>query len=96
MWNDERDRPRPPVVEPEILPPEHRGQQRRDEVFIRHRVFVARPGPLGMVLALVGLAAFAAIGIVLFLGLFLFLLPAVGVMIAAFLLAALLGGPRRL
>jgi len=33
---------------------------------------------------------------VLFLGLFLFLLPAVGVMIAAFLLAALLGGPRRL
>jgi hypothetical protein len=48
-----------------------------------------------MILALIGLAAFAAAGIVLFLGLFFFLLPALGVMLAAFLLAALLRGPQR-
>ncbi len=99
MWNDDRDRPRRPVAEPEILPPDHAGRRRRDQdqLWVRQRIFVARPqGPLGVVLALVGLAAFAAAGIVLFLGLFLFLLPMLGVMTAAFILAALLRGPRRL
>jgi hypothetical protein len=99
MWNDDRDRPRQPVAEPEILPPDHAGpkQPPQDQVWMRQRVFVARPpGPLGIVLALIGAAAFAAAGIVLFLGLFFFLLPALGVMMAVFILAALLRGPRRL
>ena len=81
MWNDDRDRPRQPVAEPEILPPDRAGPRRQDQVWMQQRVFVARPGPLGMALALIGLAAFAAAGIVLFLGLFLFLLPALGVMV---------------
>ena len=98
MWNDERDRPRPPVAEPEIIPPDHRDPRRRpeDQLYMRQRVFVAQPGPVGTLLALVGLVAFAATGILLFLGLFFFLLPALGVMLAAFVLAALLRGPRRL
>jgi hypothetical protein len=99
MWNDERDRPRRPVAEPEIIPPDHRNPRDprppQDQLYGRQRIFVAQPGPVGTLLALVGLAAFAAAGILLFLGLFFFLLPALGVMLAAFVLAALLRGPRR-
>jgi len=97
MWNDEREKPRRPVAEPEILPPERAGPRRpQEQVWVRQRVYVARPGPIGAVLALIGLAAFVATGIVLFLGLFIFLLPALGALMAVFILAALLRRPRRL
>jgi hypothetical protein len=106
MVNNSRDgegAPRRPVAEPEILPPDRaqepsdRTQEMRaDQFFVRQRVFIAPPGPLGAVLAFVALAAIAASGVLLFLGLFLFLLPVVGAMVAGFLIAALLRGPRRL
>lgn len=93
------DRPRRPIAEPEIIPPDRGGGPSRREpepIWTRRRIHIARPGPLGLALGLIGLGAFAAVAIVAFLGLFLILIPAVGVMIAAFVLAALLRGPRRL
>jgi hypothetical protein len=97
MWNsrDDENQPRQPVAEPEILPPSGVRQRRDDELWARQRVFIAKPGPLGAVLAFLALGAFAAVGVLLFLGLFLFMLPVVGAMVAAFLIAALLRGPRR-
>jgi hypothetical protein len=101
MWNssrDGRDQPRRPVAEPEIIPPGHPDPRARagGPVWVHQRVAFARPGPLGIALGLIGLGVFAAVGIVAFLGLFIILIPVVGVMIAAFILAALLRGPRRL
>ena len=95
--DDGWDRPRRPVAEPEIIPPGRADPSRREPepVWARQRIYVARPGPLGIALGLIGLGALAAVGIVAFLGLFLILIPAVGVMVAAFILAALLRGPRR-
>ena len=97
MWNDEDGRPRRPVTEPEILPPERVGQRRpaSEQVWVRQRVFVAPPGPLGVALGLLVLAAAAALGLVLFLGFFLVALPLAGAMVLAFVVAALLRGPRR-
>jgi hypothetical protein len=105
MWNSrDDDRPRKPAAEPEIIPPGRADPRSRqpdhsrepDRIWAQQRVYIARPGPLGVALGLIGLGAFAAVGIVAFLGLFLILIPVVGVMIAAFILAALLRGPRRL
>ena len=99
MWNSQDgDRPRKPAAEPEIIPPGRADPRARqpDQVWARQRVYIARPGPLGIALGLIGLGAFAAVGLVAFLGIFLILIPVVGVMIAAFILAALLRGTRRL
>jgi hypothetical protein len=101
MWSssdDGRDRPRRPVAEPEIIPPGRPDPRARqpDQVWVHQRIKIARPGPLGIVLGLLGLCVFAAVGIVAFLGLFLILIPALGILIAGFILAALLRGPRRL
>jgi hypothetical protein len=101
MWNssdDGRDRPRRPVAEPEIIPPGRPDPRPRqsDRVWVRQRVIIKPPGPLGFALGLIALAAFAAVGIVAFLGFFLILVPALGILVAGFILAALLRGPRRL
>ncbi|HXQ53800.1 MAG TPA: hypothetical protein VN802_22100 [Stellaceae bacterium] len=99
MGNDRDDgQPRHPVAEPEILPPERADPRRRgaDGVWVTHqRVFIAPPGPLGMVLGLIAMAALAALGVLAFLGFFLILIPALGVMVAAIVLAALFRGARR-
>ena len=96
--DDARGRPRRPVAEPEIIPPGSAdpGPRVPGPGWARQRIYVARPGPLGVALGLIGLGALAALGIVAFLGLFLILVPAVGLLIAALILAALLRGPRRL
>jgi hypothetical protein len=98
MWNDDDGRPRQPVTEPEILPPDRAGARRAagEQIWVRQRVFVAPPGPLGVALGLLVLAAVAALGLVLFLGFFLVALPIAGAMALAFVVAALLRGPRRL
>jgi hypothetical protein len=101
MWTASDDgRPRQPVTEPEILPPDHAGAGPRargaEQIWVRQRVFVAPPGPLGVVLGLVALVALAALGVVAFLGLFLLALPLAGALIVAGGLAMLLRGPRRL
>jgi hypothetical protein len=93
------------VAAPEILPHERTGgagrarepEGRPEEFWVRgQRIVITRPGPLAMVLGLLALGALVAVGAVLFLGFFLLLIPAIGVMVAGFILAALLRGPRRL
>ncbi len=98
MWNSSDDgRPRRPVTEPEILPPDHAGQQRQapDPVWVRQRVFVAPPGPMGIAMGLIALAALVGVGFVALLGFFLLALPLAGAMVVAFVLVAMLRGPRR-
>jgi hypothetical protein len=92
------DEARPPRAEPEILPPEHADPRRRrgePEIWISsHRMSFATPGPFALILGLLGLGALAAVGLVLFVGLFLFWLPIVGALALGLFLAALLRGPR--
>jgi len=98
MWNsNDDDRARQPVTEPEIIPPDRAGQPRRapDRVWVRQRVFVAPPGPMGIAMGLIALVALAGVGLVALLGFFVLALPLVGAMLAAFILAAMLRGPRR-
>lgn len=99
MYLDDDDaRPRPPRTEPEILPPERpedRGRAAPHPAFAQQRLVFAAPGPLGVLLALVGLGAIAVIGVVLFLGLVLLWIPVVGALAAGFIIAALLRGARR-
>jgi len=91
---------RRPIVEPEIIPPD-RGSRRRDgdeppPVWVgRHRIVLAPPGPFAMLAGLLGLAAVAVMGTLLFLGLFLFFVPILGAVVVGAILAALLRGPRR-
>ena len=97
------DRPRAPRAAPEILPPAGQGPDprwqardpRREPIFVRQRVYVARPGPLALVLGLFGVAALGFIGAVAFLSLAFFLLPLAAVGLGALVVAALLRGPRR-
>jgi hypothetical protein len=92
------DGPRQPTAEPEILPPERADPRRSgpDPVWVtQQRVFIAPPGPLGMVLGLIVTAALAALAVLAFLGFFLILLPALGVVVAALIIAALIRGVRR-
>jgi len=98
MWNSSDDgRARRPVTEPEIIPPDRADPQRRTTgpIWVRQRVFVAPPGPMGIAMGLVALAALVGVGFVALLGFFVLALPLVGAMVAAFILAAMLRGPRR-
>jgi hypothetical protein len=98
MWNSSDDgRARRPVTEPEIIPPDHTGSQRPapGPVWVRQRVFVAPAGPMGIVMGLVALAALVGVGFVALLGFVVLALPLVGAMVAAFIIAAMLRGPRR-
>ncbi len=93
------DRARPPRGAVEILPPgsdARAAPQFRHDVRMTQHVFVARPGPVGVVLFLLGLGVLAGLGLLIFLGLFLLWIPLVGVAFAGIMLSALLRGPRRL
>jgi len=84
-------------AEPEILPP-LRGDRRRAAVwpqaFIeergRQQIYVARIGPLGLVLLSLLVAMMAVAGVVLFLGAMLIWIPVVGVLAAVAIVASLL------
>src|SRR5271157_4613799 len=102
--SDFRDQPRRPAAEPEIIPPDHPGPQRTgdrrttwtvDEAGRSYRIFVAKPSPFAMVLALIGLGAALAIVIFLVLGLFLLWVPVLGIVLCGLVLSALLRGPPR-
>jgi hypothetical protein len=95
MYHSDDDR-RPREVE--IIPPGEDERPPRDgrEVWVgRHRVYIVKPGPFGVILGLLGLGALAAIGFIAFLGLFILWLPLVGVFALAAILSAFLRGPRR-
>jgi hypothetical protein len=99
MWNDDDSPPpRPPVSEPEILPPERtgpRGGAAGPVWATQHRIVFTRPGPLQLVLGFLVLAAIVAVGALALLGLVLLWLPIMGATIIAVLLAAFFRAPRR-
>ena len=89
------DRPR---AEPEIIPPDRHRPERRDHGdawTTRQRVVFVRPGPIAWLLGLLVLGALTAVGFVLFLGVFFVVIPAIGIIALAAILAAILRGPPR-
>ena len=100
MHHSDDDNRRPQKVE--IIPP---GEADRDDPWhrreegpvwtSRQRIYIAHPGPLGMILGLLGLGALFAVGVVVFLGLFVLWLPLLGLIAAGAILAALFRGPKR-
>lgn len=96
---DDVRRPR----EVEIIPPgaadrdDPRSRRENGPVWVtRQRVYIARPGPLGVILGLIGFAALLAVGFLVFLGLFVLWLPILGLVAVGVILSALLRGTRRL
>ena len=96
--------PEKPSVEPEILPPE-RGRKRAagDEARVwvagstqgTQRIFIARPGPVSIFLAVLLLAAVAVVVLVVLLGVFLIWIPVAALIVTVLVLSALLRGPVR-
>jgi hypothetical protein len=95
MAND-RDQPELPRVEPEIIPPDRDGRGpgrgadwRRpawrpygpNETAGMHRVYVARIGPFGFAMLMLGFAILAAAILLVFSGAILLLLPVVALLI---------------
>ena len=96
-FNDDPNRPRPPRAEVEILPPGHPDPRRRGAApgdpqlwMSGHRLTFRAPGPLALILGLLGLGLVAFAGFVVVLGLFLLWIPVLGALVAGVLLAALL------
>ena len=90
--------PERPRSEPEIIPPTPRGREPDARVFIRtgnaegfQRIYIARPGPFSIVLALLVIGLVAAVILLLLVGLVVIWVPVVIVLI----LAALLSGTIR-
>ena len=99
MWNDnDAPPPRPPVSEPEILPPERADPRRPDAGRIwvsQHRIVFTRPGPLQLVLGFLILATIVGLGALVLLGLVLLWLPIMGATVIALIIAAFFRAPRR-
>ena len=106
MTQRSTDEPEQPRSEPEIIPPgrplrgwrrERRAEELRAAFEARRleRVYVGRPRPFAILLALLGLAAVAAALVVFVLGTVLIALPLIGTIVAVALLAGLLRGSRR-
>jgi hypothetical protein len=95
-------RPKPqgekPRSEPEIIPPEHAGRTAqgtpRMRVFVdtrgTERVYIAKPGPLGIILVILITGILSAVMLILLLGAFLIWLPVVVLLVAAAIIAGLL------
>ena len=83
--------PEKPRVEPEIIPPD-RARARPSAAWIHesgvHRIYVGRVGPFGIGLLLLGIGLFAAMAILLVLGLFLILIPVAGLLLAVAVISA--------
>jgi len=97
MYHSDDDDRRPREVE--IIPPDETDDQRRrpeGPIWVsRQRIYIARPGPFGLILGLLGLAALLAVGFLVFLGLFVLWLPLLGILAIGLLISALLRGPRK-
>jgi hypothetical protein len=100
MYHDSDDDRRPREVE--ILPPEHnrgddpwRSRAAGPVWMSQRRIYIARPGPFGLILGLLGLATLLAAGFFVFLGLFVLWLPLLGLLAVGAVLSAVLRGPRR-
>lgn len=97
-----------PRREPEIIPPDRRrGRSARDRSGIwasidggsarrsSSRIYLVRPGPLAMLLAVLALAALAALTLVVLIGVFLVWVPALVLLAAAIMLSGLVRGRFR-
>ena len=100
MSEHHSDPPRPPRVEPEIIPPDaaRYGQHDDDAIFMRygrgygtHRIYIARPGWPAIILGLLILGAFAATMLIVLLG-FVLLLP---ILVGGIVLALIAGALSR-
>ncbi len=102
MFHSEDDPHHParrPQAEPEIIPPDRPGGPRLDggpRLRVTSHRFVVTPEPFSGLLALFAFGAVALASAVALLGLFLLAVPILGAVLAGFILAALLRGPRRL
>src|SRR5262249_37748588 len=97
-----RDRvPERPRAEPEIIPPDDRGARVWGDWRTSfdgertRRVFVARVGPLGFGIVALAVSTLAALLFLLVLGAFVVLIPIVGLLVVAAVIASLLRGGRR-
>ncbi len=99
MSNHDQGRPwKRPRKEPEIIPPERSGRDdnargiwiavnEQGEPGGRRRVYVARPGPFTIIVALAVLALIAAVILIVLLSLALLWIPVVIVLVAALILS---------
>ena len=94
MRNDDASRPERPRSEPEIIPPPRPGAQARPHVWIAvdehggaRRVYVARPGPFAILLALLVFGLILAAVVLVLLGVVLFWIPVAILVVAALLLS---------
>jgi len=84
-----------PRSEPEIIPPDRSGGRTRPRVWIAvdengegtRRVYVARPGPFTIIVALAVLALIAAVMLIVLLSVALIWIPVVIVLVAALILS---------
>ena len=95
---DQRSTPEVPRNEPEILPPERdRGpmpgeQWARIDADGAYRIRVVKLGPVGATLLAIGIGVASAVLLVLMFSTVLILIPVVGLLIAAAIIAGLLRG----
>jgi hypothetical protein len=91
-------RPKPqgekPRSEPEIIPPEHAGQGTpRMRVFVdthgTERVYIAKPGPLGIIIIILVTGILSAVLFVLLSAVLLIAMPVVVLLVAAVIIAGL-------
>lgn len=95
--------PTRPRAEPEIIPPDRSSRQDRNkssratsslwaslETQDGARVYVAKPGPLGMILAAVAIGIVLGMTLLALLGVFLLSLPVIGAIVAALILSSLI------
>jgi hypothetical protein len=95
--------PTRPHSEPEIIPPDRssrpgadRARRGRSKLWAsvdgqdNGRIYIAKPGSLGMILAAVGIGAVLGMTLLALLGAFLFTLPVIGAIVAALILSSLI------
>jgi hypothetical protein len=96
-YRNDEDRRRPseqPQSEPEIIPPGQSGRRRASHIWISvdenggtQRIYLARPGPFTIVLALAILGLIAAVMLIVLLSVALIWVPVVIVLVVAFVLS---------
>jgi hypothetical protein len=98
---DKRPKPLGEKLEPEIIPPEYTGRRTaqgppRIRTFVDTRgtkhVYVARLGPVGIILVVLTTAILSAVVLILLLGAFLIWIPVVAFLVAGAVIAGLLRG----
>jgi hypothetical protein len=99
MRMDYRRTPEPehPRCEPEIIPPHHTYRRSTSDARIwvshgYHGVYIVKPSPLAIILAVLVLGGVALGLLAVVVGAFLLLLPVIGVLVLSFVLAGLFRG----